>query len=78
MGSNSDWPTLSQAAEIMKDFGVPHKRSGVRPSYSETMYDYAKTAKERGLKCIIAGAGGAAHLPGMVSALTTLRCLGSR
>ena len=76
MGSNSDWPTLSQAAEILKDLGVPHEESGVRPRTPEKMYDYAKTAKERGLKCIIAGAGGAAHLPGMVSALTTLPVLG--
>lgn len=77
MGSNSDWPTLSQAAEVLKDFGIPHEAKVVSAHRTpEKMYGYAKTAKERGLKCIIAGAGGAAHLPGMVSALTTLPVLG--
>ncbi|MEC7907594.1 MAG: 5-(carboxyamino)imidazole ribonucleotide mutase [Verrucomicrobiota bacterium] len=77
MGSNSDWPTLSHAAEVLKDFGIPHEAKVVSAHRTpEKMYEYAKTAKERGLKCIIAGAGGAAHLPGMVSALTTLPVLG--
>ncbi len=77
MGSNSDWPTLSQAAEVLDSFGVPYKAEVVSAHRTpEKMYDYAKTAKARGLKCIIAGAGGAAHLPGMVSALTTLPVLG--
>ncbi len=77
MGSNSDWPTLSQAAEVLDSFGVPYKAEVVSAHRTpEKMYDYAKTAKSRGLKCIIAGAGGAAHLPGMVSALTTLPVLG--
>lgn len=77
MGSNSDWPTISEAAAILDSFGVPYKAEVVSAHRTpEKMYDYAKTAKERGLKCIIAGAGGAAHLPGMVSALTTLPVLG--
>tara|TARA_B110000037_G_scaffold215108_1_gene272036 strand:- start:1009 stop:1497 length:489 start_codon:yes stop_codon:yes gene_type:complete len=77
MGSNSDWPTMSQAAEILDFFEVPYKAEVVSAHRTpEKMYDYAKTAKERGLKCIVAGAGGAAHLPGMVSALTTLPVLG--
>ncbi|MBD5780210.1 5-(carboxyamino)imidazole ribonucleotide mutase [Pelagicoccus sp. NFK12] len=77
MGSNSDWPTLSQAAEMLDSFGVAYEAQVVSAHRTpEKMYDYAKTAKKRGLKCIIAGAGGAAHLPGMVSALTTLPVLG--
>ena len=77
MGSNSDWPTLSLAAEALESFGVPFEAKVVSAHRTpEKMYEYAKTAKERGLKCIIAGAGGAAHLPGMVSALTTLPVLG--
>jgi len=77
MGSNSDWPTLKAAAEVLEDFAVPFKAEVVSAHRTpEKMYEYAKTAKERGLKCIIAGAGGAAHLPGMVSALTTLPVLG--
>ncbi|MDQ8179634.1 5-(carboxyamino)imidazole ribonucleotide mutase [Pelagicoccus sp. SDUM812005] len=77
MGSNSDWPTLSQAADVLDSFAVPYEAEVVSAHRTpEKMYDYAKTAKARGLKCIIAGAGGAAHLPGMVSALTTLPVLG--
>lgn len=77
MGSNSDWPTLSLAAEMLDSFGIPYHAEVVSAHRTpEKMYDYAKTAKARGLKCIIAGAGGAAHLPGMVSALTTLPVLG--
>ncbi|MDQ8185104.1 5-(carboxyamino)imidazole ribonucleotide mutase [Pelagicoccus sp. SDUM812002] len=77
MGSNSDWPTISQAADVLESFGVPYEAEVVSAHRTpEKMYDYAKTAKSRGLKCIIAGAGGAAHLPGMVSALTTLPVLG--
>ncbi len=77
MGSNSDWPTISQAADVLDSFGVPYEAEVVSAHRTpEKMYDYAKTAKSRGLKCIIAGAGGAAHLPGMVSALTTLPVLG--
>lgn len=77
MGSDSDWPTLSQAADVLASFSVTYKAEVVSAHRTpEKMYDYAKTAKSRGLKCIIAGAGGAAHLPGMVSALTTLPVLG--
>lgn len=77
MGSNSDWPTISQAADVLDSFEVPYEAEVVSAHRTpEKMYDYAKTAKSRGLKCIIAGAGGAAHLPGMVSALTTLPVLG--
>ena len=77
MGSSSDWPTLENAAQILDDFGIPYEKEVVSAHRTpEKMYDYAKTAKERGLKCVIAGAGGAAHLPGMVSALTTLPVLG--
>lgn len=77
MGSNSDWPTLSEAAAILDFFEVPYKAEVVSAHRTpEKMCEYAKTAKERGLKCIVAGAGGAAHLPGMVSALTTLPVMG--
>ncbi|MDQ8201896.1 5-(carboxyamino)imidazole ribonucleotide mutase [Pelagicoccus sp. SDUM812003] len=77
MGSNSDWPTMQEAAKILESFGVPFEAQVVSAHRTpEKMYDYAKGAKQRGLKCIIAGAGGAAHLPGMVSALTTLPVLG--
>lgn len=77
MGSSSDWPTLENAAQILDDFGIPYEKEVVSAHRTpEKMYDYAKSAKDRGLKCIIAGAGGAAHLPGMVSALSTLPVLG--
>ncbi len=76
MGSQSDWPTMEKAASVLEDFAVPHERLVVSAHRTpEKMYDYARTAKERGLQAIIAGAGGAAHLPGMVSALTTLPVL---
>lgn len=76
MGSNSDWPTMKRAAEILDEFGVPSERKVVSAHRTpDRMYDYARSAKGRGLKAIIAGAGGAAHLPGMVSALTTLPVL---
>lgn len=76
MGSTSDWPTMSKAAEVLRDFGIPFETQVVSAHRTpELLYDYSKTAKERGLKCIIAGAGGAAHLPGMASALTTIPVL---
>lgn len=76
MGSTSDWPTLSKAAEVLRDFGVPFESKVVSAHRTpELLYEYSKSARERGLKCIIAGAGGAAHLPGMASALTTLPVL---
>lgn len=77
MGSNSDWPTMQEAATVLESFGVPFEAQVVSAHRTpEKMYDYAKSAKGRGIQCIIAGAGGAAHLPGMVSALTTLPVLG--
>ncbi|MCG8601004.1 MAG: 5-(carboxyamino)imidazole ribonucleotide mutase [Verrucomicrobiales bacterium] len=76
MGSTSDWPTMSKAAEILEQFGIPFESKVVSAHRTpELLYDYSKSARERGLKCIIAGAGGAAHLPGMASALTTVPVL---
>ena len=77
MGSRSDWPVMRAAAEILKALEVPHEVKIVSAHRTpERMYDYAKTAQNRGLKVIIAGAGGAAHLPGMTAALTLLPVLG--
>ena len=77
MGSASDHETMAKAEEVLRDFGVPYETSVVSAHrMPEEMFDYAKGAAARGLKVIIAGAGGAAHLPGMVSALTTLPVLG--
>src|SRR5262245_46067948 len=77
MGSDSDWETLSGAESILKDFGVPCEVEVVSAHRTpERMFEYAKTAYARGLKVIIAGAGGAAHLPGMISSLTILPVLG--
>jgi 5-(carboxyamino)imidazole ribonucleotide mutase len=77
MGSQSDWPTMRHAAELLDDLGVAHERRIVSAHRTpERLYSYAKEAAQRGLKVIIAGAGGAAHLPGMVASLTTLPVLG--
>ncbi len=77
MGSASDHETLAKAEEVLREFDVPYEISVVSAHrMPEEMYDYAKSAVSRGLKIIIAGAGGAAHLPGMVSALTILPVLG--
>lgn len=77
MGSRSDLPTMEKAVEMLKRFGVDYEVKIVSAHRTpELMFEYAKTAKERGLKVIIAGAGGAAHLPGMVSSLTPLPVLG--
>lgn len=77
MGSQSDWPTMQHAADILTELAVPHEVKIVSAHRTpDRMYDYAKAAKQRGLKAIIAGAGGAAHLPGMVAALTTVPVLG--
>ena len=77
MGSNSDWPTLQAAARILEEFGVSYEARVVSAHRTpDLMFDYAESAKSRGLKVIIAGAGGAAHLPGMVAAKTTLPVLG--
>jgi len=77
MGSASDYPTLQKAEETLRSFGIPVEVRVVSAHRTpELMFEYARTARQRGLRVIIAGAGGAAHLPGMVSALTTLPVLG--
>ncbi len=77
MGSTSDWPTMKHAAEMLDQLGVPFESQVVSAHRTpERMFEYAKSASARGLKVIIAGAGGAAHLPGMVAALTHLPVLG--
>lgn len=77
MGSDSDWPTMQAAAVILKDFGVPFEARVVSAHRTpDLLYSYAEQALERGLKAIIAGAGGAAHLPGMLAAKTTIPVLG--
>ena len=77
MGSTSDWSTMEHAARTLKDFGVPYEAEVVSAHRTpEKLVEYARSAKSRGLKCIIAGAGGAAHLPGMVAAMTELPVLG--
>ncbi|SFP33737.1 5-(carboxyamino)imidazole ribonucleotide mutase [Nitrosomonas cryotolerans] len=77
MGSNSDWHVMQHAVKILKDFNISHEAEIVSahrtPDY---MFEYAETAIDRGIRCIIAGAGGAAHLPGMIAAKTTLPVLG--
>ncbi len=77
MGSRSDWPTLRRAAEALTELGVAWESRVVSAHRTpERMFDYARGARGRGLKVIIAGAGGAAHLPGMIASLTTLPVLG--
>jgi len=77
MGSQSDWPTLKAASEILSALGVPHESKIVSAHRTpDRLSAYAKSAAGRGLKLIIAGAGGAAHLPGMTAAMTTLPVLG--
>jgi 5-(carboxyamino)imidazole ribonucleotide mutase len=77
MGSNSDWPTMQAAAKMLEEFGVPFEAQVVSAHRTpDLMFEYAASARTRGLKAIIAGAGGAAHLPGMVAAKTTLPVLG--
>lgn len=77
MGSRSDWETMKNAADLLEELGVPHETKIVSAHRTpDRMSEYAKTAKARGLKVIIAGAGGAAHLPGMVASMTTLPVLG--
>jgi 5-(carboxyamino)imidazole ribonucleotide mutase len=77
MGSLSDWPTMRKAADVLEKLGVPFEAKVVSAHRTpERLYDYAKTARDRGLKVIIAGAGGAAHLPGMTASMTTLPVLG--
>ena len=77
MGSKSDWETMSEAAAVLVQFGVPHECRVVSAHRTpDAMRDYAISAEKRGLQVLIAGAGGAAHLPGMVAAHTTLPVLG--
>lgn len=77
MGSKSDWETMKHADEILTEFGVPHECRVVSAHRTpQLMHEYARSAESRGLKVIIAGAGGAAHLPGMVSAQTIVPVLG--
>ena len=77
MGSDSDWPVMSAAAEALAEFGVPHEVRVVSAHRTpRDMLDYAGSAVDRGLRVIVAGAGGAAHLPGMVASLTPLPVIG--
>lgn len=77
MGSTSDWETMQEACTILEALGIPHESKVVSAHRTpKRLYDYATQAKGRGLKVIIAGAGGAAHLPGMAASMTTLPVLG--
>jgi 5-(carboxyamino)imidazole ribonucleotide mutase len=77
MGSSTDWETLHAAVEILREFGIPYEARVVSAHRTpEDMFDYARQAEGRGIEVIIAGAGGAAHLPGMVASLTVLPVLG--
>jgi len=77
MGSDSDWPTMQAAAVMLKEFGVPFEARVVSAHRTpDLLFDYAQTAAQRGLKAIIAGAGGAAHLPGMLAAKSLVPVLG--
>ena len=77
MGSRSDWETMRHASETLDELGIPHERRVVSAHRTpDLLFEYASTAEERGLRVLIAGAGGAAHLPGMTAAKTTLPVLG--
>lgn len=77
MGSASDWPTMSKAAAVLESFGIANESRVVSAHrMPDEMFAYAESARERGLRAIIAGAGGAAHLPGMLAAKTTVPVLG--
>ncbi|KAB1644750.1 5-(carboxyamino)imidazole ribonucleotide mutase [Gulosibacter chungangensis] len=77
MGSDSDWPVMSEAAEALREFGIEFEVEVVSAHRTpDKMVDYARQARERGIQVIIAGAGGAAHLPGMVASMTTLPVIG--
>ena len=77
MGSTSDWDTMKNAADILDDFGVPHECKVVSAHRTpDLLFEYAKSAEGRGIEVIIAGAGGAAHLPGMTASQTVLPVLG--
>lgn len=77
MGSTSDWETMKHACDILEELQVPYEKKVVSAHRTpDLMFDYAETARDRGINVIIAGAGGAAHLPGMVAAKTTLPVIG--
>jgi 5-(carboxyamino)imidazole ribonucleotide mutase len=77
MGSDSDWPTMKEAVQVLDEFRVPYEKKVVSAHRTpDLMATYGKEARERGLKVIIAGAGGAAHLPGMLASYTTLPVIG--
>ena len=77
MGSESDWPTMEAAADVLHEFGVPFEARVLSAHRTpDAMAEYAETAAARGLKVIVAGAGGAAHLPGMIAASTVLPVIG--
>ena len=77
MGSSSDWPTMSRAVDVLQHFGVAHEvRVLSAHRMPDEMFSFAESARERGVRAIIAGAGGAAHLPGMLAAKTTVPVLG--
>lgn len=77
MGSQSDWETMQHTAKILKEFGIAHETNIVSAHRTpDRLFQFAKAAKERGILVIIAGAGGAAHLPGMAASLTSLPVLG--
>ena len=77
MGSKSDWETMRHAADLLDKLGVPHETKVVSAHRTpKRLYEYAHSAKDRGLKLVIAGAGGAAHLPGMTASMTELPVLG--
>jgi len=77
MGSNSDWSVMEAAAQMLDQLQIPYEAKVVSAHRTpDRLFDYAQTARERGLACIIAGAGGAAHLPGMLASKTTLPVLG--
>ena len=77
MGSDSDWKVMQHVVQMLKEFDVPHETRVVSAHRTpDSLYRYAETAEARGLQCIIAGAGGAAHLPGMLAAKTALPVLG--
>ena len=77
MGSTSDWETMKNACEILEEFEIPYEKKVVSAHRTpDLMFEYAKNARKKGIKVIIAGAGGAAHLPGMVASQTTLPVIG--
>ncbi|MFC7292516.1 5-(carboxyamino)imidazole ribonucleotide mutase [Hirschia litorea] len=77
MGSRSDWPTMKLASDLLSQMGIPHETKVVSAHRTpDRLVEYAKSAKSRGLKVIIAGAGGAAHLPGMIASMTIVPVLG--